>query len=194
MSYQPDEPSALRWYDRHKTVSRSVKLIETFPEEIQVIIAQGIISLAERECQARELMSNLRSLGPDKVLGIFKSKNRRRSYDQSGPVHQAMNYLFILSEENRLFVASQVIEIVNYIYEYLKSCKRYEIDANHEDVVELTQTYIDSGAEEAKQLLVNIQEKFSHRLAQGNFLAGEDLLEDRDGMRIREEKFPRDLS
>lgn len=181
------EQQTQRWYDRHKTVSKSVKLLETFPLEIQAIIADGIVMLAERECQAHELLANLRSLGPEKVLGIYKSKNRRRSYDRNSTVHEAMNYLYILSEENRLFIANQVIELVNFIYDYLKSCRQYKLDARTDDVAELTKTYIESGAADAQQLLEQLQQRFSTSITEA-ITKGEELFNGEAGMKIRDER------
>lgn len=182
-----------RWYDKHKTVSKSVKLLETFPADIQDIIAEGIVRLAIRECHANELMADLRSLGPEKVLGIFKSKNKRRSYDVNSTVHNAMNYLFILSEENRLFIAGQVIEIVNFIYDYLKDCQKFKAPANPEEVAQITHAYIETGPEEAKKLLASIHERFNTKLNQKLIGNEEWLTEDQKGMKIREERhFPPD--
>jgi hypothetical protein len=176
-----------RWYDKHKTVSKSVKLLETFPEEIQVIISEGIVRLATRECQAGELMDNLRSLGPEKVLGIFKSKNKRRSYDNNSSVHQAMNYLYIMTDENRLLIAGQVIEIVNFIYDYLKECKEFKMSAQLEDVSSITQSYIESGSDEARRMLAGIRQRFTSNVSQRVVGNDEFLSEDKKGMKIREE-------
>ncbi|HEY9685483.1 MAG TPA: hypothetical protein V6C52_00760 [Coleofasciculaceae cyanobacterium] len=178
-----------RWYDKHQTVSKSVKLLETFPEEIQVIISEGIVRLAIRECQANELMDNLRSLGPEKVLGIFKSKNKRRSYDNNSTVHQAMNYLYIMTDENRLFIAGQVIEIVNFIYEYLKECKKFKMSAQLEDVSSITQAYIESGSDEARRLLAGIQQRFTSKVSERSVGNDEFLSEDQKGLKIREDWF-----
>lgn len=151
------EPKRQRWYDLDHTVSKSITLLETFPEAIQQAICDAIIRLAERYCQADELMSNLRSLGPDKVLGIFKSKNKRRSYDSNITVHQAMNYLYILSPEDRQLIANQVIALVNCIYGYLKSCKHHAVDADLQHVQRLITAFIAEGITGVSQLMQEIE-------------------------------------
>ncbi len=177
-----------RWYEQHKTVLKSVELLETFPEEIQVVIAEGIIRLAERECQANEALSNLRSLGPDKVLGIFKSKNRRRTYDKTNPVHQAMNYLFILSEQNRVFIANQVIELVNLIYEYLKICQMYQVSAQLEEVSEMVRLYMEGGTVEAYQMLEASRKRLQLLGPAKVEIPGENIAQNVQGLKVQEDR------
>ena len=184
-------PAQKRWYDQHSTISKSIRLMETFPPEIQDILAEGIIRLAARECQAKEMMVNLRSLGPEKVLGIFKSKNKRRAYDKNLSIHQAMNYLFILSEENRLFIAHQVIDIVNFIYGYLQDCKSYQTVSSVDDIAQLTNVYIDAGAQEAQQLFEKIHERLNDNITRVVLQHDEMVIEGSAGLRVREESSPR---
>jgi hypothetical protein len=167
---------------------KSVELLETFPGEIQAVIAEGIIRLAERECQANEALSNLRSLGPDKVLGIFKSKNRRRGYDKNNPMHQAMNYLFILSDQNRVFIANQVIELVNFIYEYLKICRMYQVSARLEEVSELIRLYLEAGTVEAHQMLEDIRKRLQLLGAAKTEIPGENIAQNVQGLKVQEDR------
>ena len=38
-----------RWYDKDPSLSRSIDILESFPPEMQAIVAEGVIVLAERE-------------------------------------------------------------------------------------------------------------------------------------------------
>ncbi len=176
-----------RWYDKDETVSKAVRMLESFPGEIQTVIAEGSLKLAERECKIRELMANLKSLGPEKVLGIHKSKNKRRYYDENPTVHNALNALFILSDENRLFLARHVLDIMNYIVEYMRVCKGYQVDPELEDISTLVNTYVETGAEEARILLKKIGERFKRNLSRA-MGKDENLAQDLQGLRIREDR------
>lgn len=116
-------PPYQRWYDKQQTVSKSVRLLETFPMEYQEVLGDTMIRLAEKHCQVGELLENLRKLGPEKVLSLFKAKSKGRGYDQNETVHKAMNYLYVLPEKERIFIATQVIEVVGYLFEYFSICR-----------------------------------------------------------------------
>lgn len=132
----------LRWYEQQPVVSKSVSLLESFPPEFQVSLGETIIELAEKHCSAKDLMNNLRSLGPEKVLSIFKSKSKQRKTDQVQEVHQAMNYMLILPDKDRLYIAEQIIEVVGQLFEYFKFCKANSTSPNPVVVSELCTAYI----------------------------------------------------
>ena len=189
----PDDDQLFRrrWYDADATVSKAIRTMESFPGEIQGIICEGTLKLAERECRVKELMANLRSMGPEKVLGIHKSKNKRRQGDSSVVIHNAMNAMFVLSAGNRQLIAVQVLEIMNYILEYMQACKGLQVDPTAEDIANITDTYVELGPEEVKALLTTITERFKRSLKKAmekptSSKVDETLREDTQGMRIKE--------
>jgi hypothetical protein len=185
---EQDQPELRRWYDLDPTVSKAVRLLESFPSDIQTLISEGALRLAEQECRINELMANLRSLGPEKVLGIHKSKNKRRAYDQNLAVHHAMNALYALSQVNRQLIGERVLDLMNCILEYIRVCKGYEIDPSVEEVGAIAQAYVELGPEEAKALLQYLEKRFKNKL---NRVTKDELLrEDSQGMRVREELPP----
>jgi len=152
-----------RWYDEKPELSRCIGLIEVFPPEIKDIIAQGMIALAEGEFQARELMSSLRSLGPEIILGIYKSKHRRRTHDQHELLHQALNYFYILNADNQIRLSLQVTQIVRNIYTYLDICRTHHRQPAMDDLVNIRNTYVHRGPAEAENLVSHL----SARIADG---------------------------
>ena len=54
-------------------------------------------------------------------MGLHKSKNRRREYDDNGTMHKMMNYLYILGNDNQDYMAKKVLELVHYIQDYLNA-------------------------------------------------------------------------
>ncbi len=178
-----DHRTHQRWYDKHKSLGKCIELLESFPPEIQSIIAEGIITLSERECQAHEILQSLKSMGAEKILGMYKSKNKRRSYDNDPTLHRAMTYLYVLSEENQLFMASQIMDLLNYIYDYLKTCKAFEADPTVEEVASVTRTFVDSGSSEAKQFLEQVRTEFKTKLTSAILIE-----QQHQGMRVREEE------
>jgi hypothetical protein len=152
-----------RWYDRNAKISKSIELFETCPVEFQAIVADGMAKLAEKEFHAHELIKTFRSLGPEKVLAMFKAKNRRRKYDQDPTSHKAITYLGILSEENQLLMANQLIELITCIYDYLSHCKEYFCSPNIDDVNTVKNTYIHHGIPATKDFLNTLRKELQKK-------------------------------
>jgi hypothetical protein len=135
-------PPKKRWYDRQQTISRSVTLLESFPAEFQIILGESIIDIAENQCRVNEVMAELRSLGPEKVLSIFKSKSKQRNLDAHQEVHQAMNYLYILSDGDRIYIANHIIALVSYFFEYFKICKTEGVQPSANIARQVSKAYL----------------------------------------------------
>lgn len=135
-------PPYKRWYDKQQTVSKSVKLLQTFPIEYQEVLADTMIRLAKKHCRAEELMADIKAQGPEKVLSIFKAKSKNRDYDQNETVHKAMIYLYILPDEGRIFIAGQVIIVVGHLFEYFTICRETSQSASREVVQSLSNAFV----------------------------------------------------
>ena len=198
--------SKKRWYDQQATVSKSISLIETFPQEFQVILGESILSLAEDRCQVKELMAELKSLGPEKVLSLFKSKSKRRSYDSQQELHQAMNYMYVLPDESRIYIATHVIEMANYLYEYFKICKEGGVQPSANIARQVTKGYLEGDLHDPNIFLTVVrkhievsshysfvfanqpqQEEAAERATKTHSY-DEKLQSDRQGMKISREK------
>lgn len=135
-------PPYKRWYDKQQTVSKSVKLLQTFPIEYQEVLADTMIRLAKKHCRAEELMADIKAQGPEKVLSVFKAKSKNRDYDRNETVHQAMIYLYILPDEGRIFIAGQVIIVVGHLFEYFTICRETSQSASREVVQSLSSAFV----------------------------------------------------
>lgn len=175
-----------RWYDQQAELSRCVGLLAAFPPEVQNIVADGMIDLAEREFEVHTLLKSLKSLGPETVLGIYKSKNKRRQLDQAPHMHQALNYFYILSAENRLFLAQLTIDLVSYIYRYFEACRQYREDSSADHLLVLTRKYVQNGGPEAQKFLDGLQKQFSESIRSKPRSATTPALSDHEsGMRLK---------
>ena len=172
-----------RWYDQNKALSASIPMLETFPIEIQALIADSMIVLAERECRADKLMDELKSLGAEVVLGLYKSKNKRRVYDSNPSMHKAMNYLYILPDANRTFMGEQIRDVIQHVYAYFQTCKAASVEPSLQDVGAITKTFAHGGTVEAQQTV----EKFKTQYAD----KAPDTVREKsggEGMQVRDKK------
>ncbi len=159
--------SFIRWYDINPKLSRASRLLFTFPDAVQSIISEAIMLIADREFKEKKWQSNIRSLGKEKILGLHKSKNRRREYDENPLLHQAMNYLFVLSEEGREFMAEHILKMVQYIQNYLELCSEAQTPPEEETLALITKEYVLRGDEGAEAFLKNLRYEFLDKLKRG---------------------------
>lgn len=124
-----------------------------FPPDLQSVIADGISMLAEQTFKISDILKELKSLGTENVLAFYKSKQRKRDYDQIPAVHKAINDLMILTPENRIFLAHKILGLMAHLQEYLRACKRHASVPSVDTIRETILLYARYGAPEAAQHL-----------------------------------------
>jgi len=174
-----EKPTFLRWYDRHTRLAQGVKLLILMPDEVKTIISEAMIALANREFDNLERENTIRTLGSEKVMGLHKSKNRRREYDVNETLHKAMNYLYMLSDEGQDFMSDHILNMVKYIHQYFGTCKEFQVNSEPETVAKVTDTYVNSGAPGVEKFLQQLREEFyvKHFKADRAIQQSIDLLE-----------------
>lgn len=146
-----------RWYDKHTQHAESIRLLEKSPPPLQTIIADGIILLAEQELSIS--LHAIKSLGHDKVLALHKSQNRRRALDKNPHLHRALNYLSILTEENRLFMANKIRQMNRLIIDYLQACLKAEWTPRQDDIQEMIRRFVTEHPSEAEAFLSTLKQR-----------------------------------
>ncbi len=150
----------IRWHDRQPQLAQAVRSLCLLPDEVCTIVSGSLIQLMHRDFKEVLLDKQFRTLGHEKILGLHKSKNRRREYDGNDTLHKAMNTLYLLSNEGQDYVANEVMTMMNYIQRYLTTCHEFQQDAAPEDVARITNTYVERGSAEVEAFLQNMKETF----------------------------------
>lgn len=156
-----------RWYDSRPKMSQAAKLLFSFPDEIKSILSEAVLEIGEREFGEKKWDPVARSLGREKIMGLHKSKNKRREYDENSELHAAMNAFYILSEDNRELLAEHVLKMVRFIQYYLESCQITKTAPQMEEVVEVTRQYIYSGEKKVQIFLVNLRQALLEQAKNG---------------------------
>lgn len=146
-----------RWYDSRPKMSQAAKLLFAFPDELKSILSEAILTIGDREFSEKKWERLARSLGREKIMGLHKSKNKRREYDENPGLHAAMNALYVLSEDNREILAEHIIKMVRFIQHYLESCQITQTAPELEEVAEVTRQYIYSGEKKVQTFLENLR-------------------------------------
>ena len=149
-----------RFYDRDKDVREAVNVTRQLPQDMQKIIAEGLSQLAVRDYQVDKRLKEVRSLGVDRVLPLYKSKNKRRDYDEIPEFHAAMNYLRILEEEEQREVSQTVTELARFAQEYVEKCRFVALLPDNRKVALVRDTYIKLERVQAQQYLEAVKAEF----------------------------------
>jgi hypothetical protein len=149
-----------RWYDRQPKLAQAVRLMFLFPVDIKSLICDGLMIIANREFQVSEKLNSFKTLGPDKVLGMHKSKNKRREYDRHDVLHKAMNYMYVLSHEGQDCMADHILELVNFIHQYLSTCQAFKSEPTLDDIAEIVQVYVQKGGPETEKFINRLRQQF----------------------------------
>jgi hypothetical protein len=151
-----------RWYDAYPDLQKALVILVSFPPEILDIVAEGIVHIAERDCKANEIIKSVKSIGKDKVLALHQSKARRRFYDNNPQLHKAMNYIFILSENKRQYVCRKMKNLIEYVFDYLKTCDDFKEVPTKDTIDSLATTFVNKGSPAALAFLNELQSNFEN--------------------------------
>lgn len=151
------KPTSNRWYDKRPSLSLSINLLSKCPFELQTIVGEGMSQLAQKQFKAQDMLQSVKSLGVDKTLGLYKAKKKQRAYDNNPAFHHAMNCLYVLAAEHQDFMANQILEVMDMIHDYFRSCRLYRSQSSQEDVASLTRTFVEQGSPAARTLLTQIK-------------------------------------
>ncbi|WP_303674173.1 hypothetical protein [Vampirovibrio chlorellavorus] len=150
----------VRFYEKNPTVKEAVTSLFGFSGDIRSILAKGMCSIAESDFNAHIRINDLKSLGKDKALALYKSRARRRDYDLDPYLSKAMNYLMILEPSDQFFLAVKVNDMIRVVREFMDLCQVYSQKIQLTIVERLTGTYVQGGLHEAQDLLSIIHGKF----------------------------------
>lgn len=179
------QPSFKRWYDRQPKLSRAFKLIIILPDEVRSIISESLMLIANKEFESKERDTSFKTVGSEKILGLHKSKNKRREYDQNEQLHKAMNYLYVLSDDNQDFMAEHILKMVEFIQKYFATCHEFKVKPSLEEVAVVTNTYVEKGTAEVECFLKQLREEFFLKLASSDKSGKKpvvDILDNLSGM------------
>lgn len=160
------ETTYVRFYEKNPTVKQAVTTLLKFPDDIRSVLAKGMCAIAETDFNAHIRIRDLKSLGKEKVLALYKAEQRRRDYDKDPYLSRALNYLMILEPPDQFFLAVKVNDLINVVQDFMVLCRQYAQKIQIAVVERLTGIYVHGGLNEAEDLLNVIHAKFEQYFSQ----------------------------
>ncbi len=194
-----DNTEGRRWHkDQRSSVTNAFNELEKVKPEYQQIIGTIMLKVAEhmrdkkRDWERRN-KRGLKELGHDKIVGLMKSQNRRRWYDQDRVLHKVYQYLYILEQHGDPVLSNAMGRAVAYVKIYSDYCKDQSRPESIEEVTKLISQVLYEGAEAGEKFMnaleIDIQEEegnvFMKPKNAGN--DREEAIEDEEtGMRVEQ--------
>jgi predicted Zn-dependent protease with MMP-like domain len=150
-----------RWHDQRPEMAQAVHFLSSLPDDLQTILGNTVIAIADKEFKVHDLLTAFKSLGHEKVLGLHQSKKKRRSYDQNPTMHKAINCIYVLPEDQQQWLSNQLLVLMKYVIKYFESHKKYGVPATADTLKMLTQAFVNGGAAEAEKTLASITSTLS---------------------------------
>jgi hypothetical protein len=138
-----DSTAYQRWYKRNPQLECSVRLLMLFTSPYNEVLFKAFKIMREVDIQIRIKQAGSQSLGEDKVLGLFKSKKKRRDYDQDPLTHRIMNEYWLLSEEHQNKMAILILQSVHLVFLYIKQFTAVQENPSLEDIARLSRQMLE---------------------------------------------------
>jgi len=159
-----DSQQCQRLYDRSPELVQAVKVLTLMPDEVRSIVSEGILTLIQEEFKETMREKHYRSIGCYKILGLHKTQNRRRAYDQNPILRKAISRLYILSDSAQDTIGKHIVAILEFIQRYFEDCTELQQQLSLEDIAAITNRYIENGSEDVDQFLKSLRNEFHIKL------------------------------
>lgn len=99
-----------RWYDNLTDIEKILEFIQEdmSDSEKESLITDLVSSTALIKHSNKEGSKGQVSLGPEKILNLYKAQNKRRWYDTKPELATIMNTIYTLPEEDFLIVVESL--------------------------------------------------------------------------------------
>ncbi len=109
-----------RWYDFDSKMALAINKTKKLSNIDQEALAESIIAFINILRESKETVEpeEILSLGKDRVLGLFKSSDKKRWYDDKPLLKNAMSMLSTLPASDVRKVAEGILQAVEQIEEH----------------------------------------------------------------------------
>ncbi|MEM0952207.1 MAG: hypothetical protein AAGI66_08720 [Cyanobacteria bacterium P01_H01_bin.74] len=155
-----------RWYERNKHMNTSVKLLCEFTPPVNNIMLVIFNRAVQIEMNSSTEKRDIQSIGQEKIMGLFNSKKKRRSYDTDPILHQIMNYYSMLSTQKQDFMTLKVLQTVKLMHLYLEQFVTINHDAELEEIVAIAKDYLAEETPQTKAFCADLKSFLTKSLKQ----------------------------
>ena len=153
-----------RWYDSRPPVKNSLGLIVQFPPVLQKPIAEGMIELANNRFKAEKNLKNLKNLGKEQVMALYKTNKKQRKLDQCQYLFLLCRYMLILPQEKGDDLSEKMICLMRLVGRYIKHCQQHDKQTDVSVAKELIKVFTFRNEQAAMTVLTELEHSSDTRL------------------------------
>ncbi|MBY0404680.1 MAG: hypothetical protein K2X66_12325 [Cyanobacteria bacterium] len=145
-----------RWYDQSPGIYIGMNGLCELPPDYSHVLGQIIIILAKQFKDRQKSPNGLISLGTDRIMGLMKSRKKRRKEDSDVVLYKAFTDLYLLEDKHRNVLAQRISITVVVVGEYVGFCKRKDREENKQECMTLIRESLEKGLREATRYMMSI--------------------------------------
>jgi hypothetical protein len=149
-----------RWHDNRGELSRLVDLLEAIPPEVRRHVADALTGKTNKEFNAGEVLSSLKSLGKEKIMAMHQAGKKRRNYDQDPNLHQIVNTFFVLPDEVQEGTAMSLLAFTDAIVEYMANCDAFDLEPNAGEMDRMRDLFVADGPLAVNAYLLELHQPY----------------------------------
>lgn len=169
--YESPEPPASpndsgkreRWYDADPTSANTIGWLIAFPIQVAQILAMSLNQMADQLHYQQAEAEALKSIGADKVLSLYLSRQKRRMSDQNPELFTFLNRLKSLQGQHQQSLMSHTTALVTGTRLYLKFCVNEGIAPSSRVLEGLIDSYRRQGIKALENELRSVQATLSKK-------------------------------
>lgn len=145
----------IRWYDQDPDVSRFVYGLEKEDPSLWPVFCTLLCTYADglKEEQKRK---GARSVGGDKHIGLLKSQQKTRWFDQHPHTYRAFNHLYLMNDPERKEICQRLAEPLTALTVYKAACQRVSLQPIQADMEALVRVAYNEGTAGWRRFLSDI--------------------------------------
>jgi hypothetical protein len=145
-----------RWYDKYPNIKKAFDDLKYMPSATQNLFGQIVMQFYEYNEQKRMSDRQNLSVGADKALALWKTREKRRTEDKVPLLYRAMMTLYLMEDPLRSTLAFRIADGLNAISLYARLCKKKYRVEDDDEKKELFKKAAESGEEAARNYLLSI--------------------------------------
>jgi hypothetical protein len=144
-----DQQHIKRWYDLDLRLSKLVTAMEQMNDDHCQLFGYLISHLFDEIVNKGNRGEFFRELDWGTIRGIWKSKSRRRWYDQDDVVHKAFNLIYSLADKDKILVGQNLATPAELVAGYELYSAKQNQPLELDTVCEIIETCFRDGDEQA---------------------------------------------
>lgn len=159
-----------RWHDKKPELAKAIHFLGSLPNDVQTIIGECVVKVAEKEYKVSQLIKDLKSLGSEKIMGLHQSQKKRRNYDKNPSTQKAVNHIYILPEADQMKLTKQVLSLMDTIFTYFEIHKTLNMPVEKETLQNLADAFAEGGAKQASEFNKRIRKQLAEKAQQAEYI------------------------